>query len=188
MDELCKQLVSEIRAGLPLKPGKPATFDYQYKREGVGDVFLFVEPLRGIRYTFVEPFRTKKEWVLTLKTVIETHYADAAKIRIVLDNLNTHKPSSFYEILPPDQARSLLDKLEFHYTPIHASWLNIAESEFSVLARQCLKKRISSLEILDREVTAWTDHRNTKCKKVNWQFTTSDARIKLKQLYPSIQS
>ena len=186
MDELSRQLIRERILPLAVKPGHPLRYDYQYIREGVCNLFLFVEQLRGWRYVTVESRRTKKEWVKTLQYIIETFYADAKKIRLVVDNLNTHNPAALYEILPTEQARALLDKLEFHYTPKHASWLNIAECEISVLSRQCLNKRIPTQSQMRATVTSWFEHRNAKTKEIHWQFTTADARIRLQSLYPSI--
>jgi hypothetical protein len=188
MDEANKQLVQELRPKLPMVPGHPETYDHQYKRAGVCNLFMFVEPLSGWRSVFIEDFRRKKEWVQCIKTLLETQYKDAKVVRIVLDNLNTHNPSAFYQFYPPDEAKAILDRLEFHFTPKHASWLNIAEIEFSVLSRQCLNQRIPSKEILEQEVSSWVLQRNKNSKKVDWQFTTTDARIKLKKLYPSFSA
>lgn len=187
MDEANKQLVEELREKLPPIPGHPETYDLQYKRAGVSDLFIFIEPLAGWRSVEVTDFRRKEEWVYCLKNLLETQYKDAKLVRIVLDNLNTHNPSAFYEFFPPDVAKSLLDRVEFHFTPKHASWLNIAEIEISVLSRQCLNQRIPSKEYMKQVVSLWVKERNFKLKKIIWQFTTKDARIKLKKLYPSFK-
>lgn len=185
MDETNKQLVEELHPSLPMIPGQQATYDLQYQRAGVCNLFMFFEPLKGWRYIAIEERRTKREWVLCLKELLETHYKNVDVLRIVLDNLNTHNPSAFYEILPPHEAKALLNRLEFHFTPKHASWLNTAEIEFSVLSRQCLNQRIPSQEQMEKTVSSWVHKRNKHCKGVDWQFTTTDARIKLKRLYPS---
>lgn len=185
MDEANKQLIEELRSKLPMVPGHPQTYDHQYKRAGVCNLFMFVEPLAGWRSVEVEDFRRKEEWVHCIKHLLESRYKDAEVVKIVSDNLNTHNPAAFYEFFPPDVAKSLLDRLEFHFTPKHASWLNIAEIEISVLSRQCLKGRIPSKEQMVQKVDSWVTDRNKNFKKVNWQFTTTDARIKLKKLYPS---
>lgn len=185
MDEASKQLVSETHIPLPLKPGHPLKYDYQYQREGVCNLFMFVEPLAGQRHVRVRLQRTKVDWVAEMKWLAETIYPNVSVIRLVLDNLNTHNPSAFYERLPPAEAHRLLDRFEFHYTPKHASWLNIAEIELSVLSRQCLARRIPNQSQLQEEVEAWEIKRNKACRSINWQFTSKDARIKLKQLYPS---
>ena len=185
MDETSKQLISEILSPVPVKPGQPAKHDYQYRRGGVCNLFMFTEPLTGWREVMIRERRTKKDWVHCMKTLLDDHYSEAKIVRVVLDNLNTHVPSAFYEVLEPAEAKRLLDRLEFHYTPKHASWLNIAEIELSVLTRQCLKRRIPDQQHLQREVNAWVKKRNNHCKKVDWQFTTFDARVRLKKLYPS---
>ena len=185
MDEANKQLIEELRIKLPMIPGHPQTYDHQYKRVGVCNLFMFVEPLAGWRSVELRDFRRKEEWVYCIKELLENKYKDAEYVRIVLDNLNTHNPAAFYEFFSPELAKSLLDRLEFHFTPLHASWLNIAEIEISVLSGQCLKRRIPSKEKMIYQVTTWVVDRNEKYKKVNWRFTTKDARIKLKKLYPS---
>lgn len=185
MDETSKQLISEVLEPMPRQPGQPLKYDYQYRREGVCNLFMFTEPLAGQRTVLLRSRRTKADWVACLRWLLEGPYADVSLIRLVSDNLNTHQPAAFYECLPPEEAKRLLDRVEFHYTPLHASWLNIAEIELSVLSRQCLSRRISSEEMLRIEIDAWTIQRNQACRKVDWQFTTTDARIRLKRLYPS---
>ncbi len=185
MDELNKQLVGEIRTPLPMESGKPRRYDSEYVRNGTANVFLAYEPITGTRLTEVTQRRTKVDWAYFIKRLIE-NYPEANKIRLVMDNLNTHTKPSLYTAFKPEEAKRLADKLEIHYTPKHGSWLNMAEIEFSHLGRQCLDRRIESLKILEKEVQAWTRQRNIQKIKTTWRFTTSDARIKLKKLYPSI--
>jgi hypothetical protein len=184
-DETSKQLIQETRLPLPAQPGQVQRYDYEYERNGVRNLFLFFEPLAGQRHLKVTERRTKKDWAECMKYLVDVLHPDAAKIRVVLDNLNTHNPAALYEFFPPAEAKRILDKLEFHYTPKHGSWLNMAEIEFSVLTRQCLDRRIPDGEHLCREVSAWESDRNTNATKANWQFTTEDARTKLERLYPS---
>jgi hypothetical protein len=188
MDETSKQLVGETRAVLPAQPGQPRREDYEYERHGVANLFLFCEPLTGWREVQVTERRTRLEWAEAMRELSERHYPTAERITVVLDNLNTHGPASFYEAFAPEEARRLAERFEFHYTPKHGSWLNIAEIELSVLSRQCLDRRIADAEILWNEVQAWAQQRNTASKSIDWQFTTTDARIKLKRLYPVIQT
>ncbi len=185
MDETNKQLISEVREPIPLQPGQPLKYDHQYRREGVCNLFMFFEPLKGGREVILRESRTKRDWVLCLKQVVDEHFRDAEVVRIVQDNLNTHNPAAFYEVLEPAEAKRLLDRLEFHFTPVHASWLNMAEIELSVLSRQCLNQRIPTVQKLQQEVKAWVNRRNKRDRTVDWQFTTADARIRLKRLYPS---
>ena len=187
-DESCKQLISEIRQPLSAEPGKPERFDYQYEREGVCNLFMFFEPLKAWRHVEVTDQRTSIHYAQQMKYLVDVRYPDAEKIRVVQDNLNTHVKASLYKAFIPSEARRLLDKLEFYYTPKHGSWLNMAEIEFSVLNRQCLNRRISSQETLRQEVQAWEQKRNQTSSPVDWQFTTEDARIKLTRLYPSIST
>lgn len=187
-DETSKQLIKETRLPLPAEPGQVQRYDYEYERNGVRNLFLFLEPLAGWRNVKVTQRRTKKDWACCMKQLVDEFYPDALRIRVVLDNLNTHNPAALYEMFEPAEARRLLDKLEFHYTPKHGSWLNMAEIEFSVLTRQCLDRRIPDATTLCLEVDAWETERNTKATKVNWRFTTEDARIKLKRLYPSFDA
>jgi hypothetical protein len=188
MDETSKQLVGETRLPLPVEPGQPQREDYEYERCGVANLFLFCEPLTGWREVQVTERRTRPDWALAMRVLSDQHYPMAERITVVLDNLNTHGPASFYEAFALLEARHLVERFEFHYTPKHGSWLNIAEIEFSVLSRQCLDRRIGNAEILQSEVQAWTQQRNTASKRIDWQFTTADARTKLRRLYPIIQT
>jgi hypothetical protein len=187
-DETSKQLISETRVPLPPTPGQVARYDYEYRRNGVRNLFLFFEPLRGWRHVKVTERRTKVDWAYCMKQLVDEFYPHAIRIRVVQDQLNTHNPAALYEVFEPKEAKRLLDRLEFHYTPKHGSWLNMAEIEFSVLSRQCLDQRIPDETTLQREVAAWEEARNANEAKVNWRFTTQDARIKLKRLYPSFQA
>jgi len=184
-DEVSKQLIEETRQVIPAKAGQIERYDYEYKRKGTANLFVCFEPLAGQRTITVTDRRTKQDFALQMKALVE-RYPDATKIRIVLDNLNTHKASALYEKFIPEQARQILDKLEFHYTPVHASWLNMAEIEINVLSNQCLDRRIPSSEILSSEVEAHESNRNDINATVNWQFTCTDARHKLTRFYPSI--
>jgi hypothetical protein len=187
MDETSKQLLREPRASLPPAPGQPARTDYEYERGGVANLFLFCEPLRGRRWVTVTDQRTKVDWAHQIKELVDVRYPDAERIVLVMDNLNTHSPASLYEAFPPAEAKRLADKLEIHPTPKHGSWLNVAEIELSVLSRQCLDRRLPDFATLETEVAAWQDRRNASATTVDWRFTTTDARIKLKRLYPSVQ-
>lgn len=184
MDEASKQLVGEIRDPLAARPGDPQRIDSEYVRNGTCNLFLFCEPLAGRRHVRVTERRTKIDWAWALRDYLQHFYSDAEKIVLVMDNLNTHNPGSFYEAFDPQQAHALTNRLEIHYTPKHGSWLNIAECELSVLARQCLSRRIESAELLASEAAAWERNRNSQFRQVNWQFRTPDARIKLRRLYP----
>jgi len=186
MDESNKQLSIEVRVPIPAGPGQTRREDSQWERNGVADIFMFVEPLQGRRFTAVTEQRKAVDWAHQIKELLTVHYPNAPKVCLVMDNLNTHDIGSLYKAFPPEEARSLAKRLEIHYTPKHGSWLNIAECELSVLCRQCLDRRIPNIEAMRREVDAWANDRNTKTKKVDWQFTTADARIKLKHLYPQI--
>ncbi len=186
MDELTKQLIGETCVPLPMEPGAPARYDTEYIRNGVRNIFVVVEPLQGRRYVEVTERRTRQDWAEFMRTIADVRYADAERIRVVLDNLNTHGPASFYEAFPAAEARRLTERFEFHYTPKHGSWLNVAEIELSVLARQCLNRRIPDPEMLEHEVRAWVADRNAATTRIDWRFTTADARIKLKHLYPSL--
>ena len=186
MDETSKQLVADIRTPLPAAPGQTECYDYEYERHGVSNLFMFFEPLRSWRRVTVTERRTKKDWAHCIRELVDLDFPDALRIGIVLDNLNTHVPAALYETFEPAEAKRIVDRLEFHYTPKHGSWLNMAEIELSVLSRQCLDQRIASRAALEQEVVAWQTQRNAKCATVDWRFTTDDARIKLKQLYPSI--
>jgi hypothetical protein len=184
MDEMGKNLVKDKYPPEPAKPGQVAREDYTYEKKGSENLFIAYEPLAGKRYLKVTEHRTKKDWALFMQEVLEEHYPDAPKVVLVMDNLNTHTPASFYEILPPKQAKALIDRLEIRYTPKHASWLNIAEIELSVLVRQGPAHNIATVEELCQQVQRWQEHRNQRVGTVNWQFRTTDARIKLKRLYP----
>lgn len=187
MDETSKQLLAEVQEPVAMQPGQPERYDYEYERAGVANLFMFVEPLAGQRYIQVTQRRTKIDWAEALRELADVHYPEAEVIVVVLDNLNTHSPASFYEAFAPEEARRLAARFEFHYTPKHGSWLNIAEIELSALNRQCLAGRIPDLTILVAEVKAWEEERNASVVKVHWRFTTADARIKLAHLYPRIQ-
>lgn len=186
MDESPKQLIEEARSSLPIKPGCDKRVDYEYIRHGIVNVFMANEPLKGKRYTQITKFKTKKEWALFIKMIADEKYPDAEKITLVMDNFKTHAASAFYETFEPKQAKKLWDRFEFIFTPKHGSWLNIAEIELHVLNGQCLNRHISTIEEIKEEVDAWQKDRNNKNSKINWRFTTKNARIKLKRLYPSI--
>jgi hypothetical protein len=186
MDEASKQLIAEVRQPLPAQPGRTAKYDSEYERRGTANFFMAVEPLAGKRTVRVTDRRTKIDWAQFVRHLLLTVYAEAAKIVLVMDNLNTHGIGSLYEAFDPATARALASRLEIHHTPKHGSWLNMAETELSVLSRQCLDRRIDAKEIMASEVATWEEDRNTSQSRIDWQFTTADARIKLKRLYPSI--
>jgi hypothetical protein len=186
MDETSKQLIKETRCPIAPKPGRPARYDYEYDRNGVCNLFMFFEPLAGKRHVSVTERRTKADWAMQIKQLLDVHYPAAKKVTLVMDNLNTHTGASLYEVFQPNEARRLLDRLEIHYTPKHGSWLNIAEIELGVLSRQCLDRRIPDKATLTTEVAAWQKRRNFSEAKVDWRFTTAEARIKLKHLYPTL--
>ncbi len=186
MDELHKQRVEETRTPVPVKPGQPERYDYEYERNGTANVFLFTEPLQNVRWTSVTEQRTRYDWAHQIKDLVNVRYPHAEKVVLVMDNLNTHTPGALYEAFARAEAQRLADKLEIHYTPQHGSWLTIAEIELSVLTKQCLDRRIPDIETLRGEVTAWHHRRNALGGRVDWRFTTADARVKLKRLYPSI--
>ncbi len=186
MDESSKQHLKDVRKVLPMAPGKPERFDTEYERNGTSNLFIFFEPLRGWRRIDITARRTAVDWALQIRKLVDEDYPDAQTIRLVMDNLNTHIGASLYKAFDPTEARRLLDKLEFHYTPKHGSWLNMAEIEFSVLSRQCMRNRMANRAYLTQEVTAWVNNRNAKESEMNWRFTTEDARIKLKHLYPTL--
>jgi transposase len=186
MDESTKQHIQETKVPIPMKPGKPLKYDYEYKRNGVSSLFVFFSPDKSWRNVIVEDFKRTQEWVKHMKDLSDIHFPDMKKIHIVLDNFKTHNPAKFYEYFEPQTARRLIEKFEFHFTPKHASWLNMAEIEFSVLFGQALNKRIANQETLKKEIKAWQDNRNANTKTTDWKFTTKDARIKLKKLYPTI--
>ena len=187
MDEMPKQLLTDTRESLPVQPGKAERYDYEYKRGGVADLFMLFEPLAGKRHIEITDQRRRIEWAEVMRLVADELYPDAEKIVVVLDNLNTHVLAAFYLAFEPCEARRLIERFELHYTPKHGSWLNMAEIELSALVRQCLDRRIPDKETLIREVKAWEDQRNSEVIKVHWQFTTADARVKLKSLYPKFQ-
>jgi transposase len=186
-DESPVQLVSETRSPLPIRPGQPACYDYEYKREGTANLFLFVQPLLGWRRVNVTTRRTKQDFAQQMKLLVDVYFPDAKLIRLVVDNLNTHTPAALYEAFVPAEARRITRKLEFHYTPKHSSWLNMAECEFAVLATQCLGRRIADVKTLKLEIDPWQTKRNQAKTKINWQFGTDLARVKLKRLYPSLE-
>jgi hypothetical protein len=187
LDETSKQLVADTREPLPAAPGQPARVDYEYERKGTANLFMVFEPLTGYRQVKVTERRTAVDFAYVIQALVDVQYPQAEKIVLVLDNLNTHTPASLYEAFAPAEARRLMERLEIHHTPKHGSWLNMAEIELSVLARQCLDRRIPDPTILAQEVAAWERQRNAAQCRVDWRFTTHDARIKLKRLYPSIQ-
>jgi hypothetical protein len=185
MDESPKQLIGESRIPIPAKPGRAARYDYEYVRNGTCNIFIATEPLMGKRLVKVTETRKKQDWSRFLAD-IAAKYKHAEKITLVMDNLNTHVPGSLYETWPPEQAKALLDRFDFVYTPKHGSWLNMAEIELRVLSGQCLHRRIDKIAEVKREVSVWQRERNNKEATINWRFTTTDSRIKLKHLYPSI--
>lgn len=184
-DETSKQLIGEVRMPLPAQPGHAARYDYAYQRNGTRNLFLFVEPQAGWRHVVVTEHRPMQDFAHQMQWLVDERYPEAEVIRVVLDNLNTHKPASLYETFPPAEAHRIRQKLEFHYTPKHGSWLNMAEIEFSILARQCLHRRIATEAVLQRELAAVEAARNAAQATINWQFTTAQARVKLHRLYPS---
>jgi len=187
LDETSKQLIGETRTPVPACPSQPARYDYEYKRNGVANLFMIFEPLVGKRHVKVTQRRTKIDWAYCVREMVDQIYPDAEQIVLVMDNLNTHNKSSLYEAFEPAEAKRIANKLEIHYTPKHGSWLDMAEIELGILARQCLSRRIDNMEQLKDEVAAWQVIRNTAEAKVNWRFTTKEARIKLRKLYPSIE-
>lgn len=187
VDEGGKQLIGDVREPLPVRPGSPAKQDSEYERGGMANLFMAFEPLAGWRHVEVTERKTSVDFATFLHGLSDKYYAKADRIVLVCDNLNTHSPASLYEVFEPAEARRLAERFEWHYTPKHGSWLNMAEMELSVVARQCLDRRIPDLETLQCEVAAWVKTRNKAVVKVDWQFTTAKARIKLKKLYPTIQ-
>lgn len=186
MDESSKQLLGEVRETWPVEPGQPARYDSEYKRNGTRNLFLAFAPLSGWRDVTVTERRTKQDWAQYMKALVDVHFPEADLITVVLDNLNTHTQASLYETFEPAEARRIARKLDLHYTPKHGSWLNMAEIEFSALSRQCLNRRLADAHALTREVAAWVADRNAHGTTIEWRFTTDDARIKLKRLYPTI--
>lgn len=188
MDETSKQQVKEVRNPIPMQTGKPERFDTEYERNGVSSVFMFFAPLDGWRHVEVTDRRTAKDWALQLKKLVDEYYPEAEIIRLVMDNLNTHTKASLYKAFEPEEANRIANKIEIHYTPKHGSWLNMAEIELSILSRQCLNRRISEQAVLKTEILSWEKKRNQIEAKMDWQFTTADARVKLKKLYPTISA
>ena len=186
MDESCKQMIGEVRDSIPCAPGRSVRMDDEYVRNGVAEIFMEVEPLAGKRHVAVTERRTRKDWALQIKQMLDERYSDAIKVRLVMDNLNTHGIASLYETFEPREARRLAERLDIHYTPKHGSWLNMAEIELSVLKGQCLDRRIPDITTMRSQVAAWERNRNNRPRKIDWQFTTPDARVKLKRLYPNL--
>lgn len=185
IDESSKQLIREVRAPIPVQPGETEKYDSEYERNGVCNLFMIFAPLKGWRHVKITDRRTKVDWAECVKDIVDTHFPNAEKVILVEDNLNTHKPASLYEAFAPEEALRISKRLEFHYTPKHGSWLDMAEIEFSILASQCLDRRIEYKETLKQEVVFWEKQRNAESAKIDWRFTTEDARVKLKKLYPS---
>jgi hypothetical protein len=186
LDETSKQLISETRVPIPAKPGQVARYDYEYERNGTANLFMLFAPLEGWRHVEVTDRHTAVDYAHILKELSDTRFPEVEKIVLVQDNLNTHKPASLYQAFPAADARRLVERFEWHYTPKHGSWLDMAESELGVLSSQCLDRRIPDKQTLIEEVAAWEDRRNRHHTKADWQFTTVDARVKLKRLYPAI--
>jgi hypothetical protein len=187
VDETFTQLIGESLEPLPMRPGKVERYDHVYVRNGTANLFLACEPLAGWRHVEVTEHRRRTDWALFIRSLLEGRYREAERLVLVMDQLNTHSPASLYEAFPPEEAKRLADRLEIHHTPKHGSWLNMAEIELSALARQCLSRRIARQDTLERRVAQWQADRNAAEAKVKWQFTTADARIKLRSLYPSLQ-
>ena len=187
MDETSKQLVKETRVSQPARPGQPERFDYEYERNGTANVFMFCEPMAGRRQVSVTDRRTKCDWAEQVRTLLDVHYPRAERVTLVMDNLNTHALASLYEALEPSEARRLIDRLEVVYTPKHGSWLNMAEIELGVLSRQCMGGRVPDQPTLVAAVQRWQKDRNADRSKIDWRFTTAEARIKLRRLYPTVQ-
>jgi hypothetical protein len=185
LDETSRQLLGEARPPAPASPGQPARHDPEYVRNGVANCFLVTEPLRGWRSVLVSDQRTRLDFAACVRELVDVHYPDAERIVLVLDQLNTHSPASLYAAFPPAEAKRLADRLELHHTPKHGSWLNMAELELSVLQRQCLRQRLPDRDAMAQEVGAWARRRNDHTKRIDWQFTTADARTKLRRLYPA---
>jgi hypothetical protein len=184
-DEASKQLFGEVRPALPPRPGSPAKQDYEYERKGVCCQLMLCEPLRGWRHVVVTARRTRRDYAACIKELVDVHYPRVVKIRLVQDNLNTHDGASLYEAFPPAEARRLLDKIEWHYTPKHGSWVNMAETEIRIMNGQCLDRRMDSQELIAREVATWEAKRNAREARIHWTFTLAAARQKLRKLYPS---
>ena len=188
MDEASKQLLKDLTEPIPMASGRPQREDYHYQRNGTQAIFCFFDPNRGWRRMAVGDSRTAVDWAEQVRILLEVDYPKAKKVKLVCDNLNTHTTASLYEAFPAEQAWALAERLEIHYTPVHGSWLNVAEIELSVLAKQCLDRRIGTAEELKKEVAVWAEQRNANESKVTWKFTTADTRVKLRHLYPQIKS
>jgi transposase len=188
MDESSKQQIKEARESIPVTPGEPERYDFEYERNGVSNLFIFFDPLAGWRHIEVTDRRTAVDWAYQIRDLVDVYYPEAERITLVMDNLNTHCGASLYKAFEPPEARRILERLDIHYTPKHGSWLNMAEIELSILSRQCLNRRIPDQETLKKEVTAWANSRNDHPSSMDWRFTTEDARIKLGRLYPTIES
>ena len=186
MDETSRQLIGDVCEPIALKPGQVARHEHEYVRNGVAHVFLEVEPLTGCRHVEVSERRTRQDWARWVRSMLTTRYPDAERVVLVMDNLNTHGIASLYETFSPREARALAKRLDIHYTPKHGSWLNMAEIELSVLSSQCLNRRLADMTIMQEEITAWQRDRNNRQGKIDWQFTSSDARVRLRRLYPTI--
>jgi hypothetical protein len=186
MDESCKQLIGEVRESIPCAPGKPARVDDEYVRNGVAEIFMELEPLTGKRHVEITKRRTRKDWAFQIEQMLDERHPDAIKVRLVMDNLNTHNIASLYETFEPKEARRLAERLEIHYTPKHGSWLNMAEIELSALKGQCLDRRIADMATMQAQVAAWENDRNNSIRKIDWQFTATDVRVKLRRLYPKL--
>jgi hypothetical protein len=188
MDESSKQLVKEVKTSLKTIPRHCLKYDTEYERNGTANIFIVFEPLQGVRFLEIRDNRKKEDWAVFIRDIVDNHYSEAEKVLLVVDNLNIHHKASFYETFDPQEAKRIADRLEIHYTPKHGSWLNMAEIELSHLSRQCFDRRIGEKVLLSKEAQTWAKERNNKKPKMNWKFTTADARIKLKRLYPSILS
>ncbi len=188
MDESPKQLISDARPSTPIEKGQEARVDYEYVRHGMVNIFMVNEPLKGFRMVEVTEYKKKKDWANLIKQISDEVYPNASKITLVMDNFKTHSASALYETFEPVEAKRIWDRFEFVFTPKHGSWLNMAEIELNVLTGQCLNRHLSTIEKVQEEVAAWQSHRNNSIKKINWQFTTKESRVKLKRLYPSIES
>jgi hypothetical protein len=187
VDETFKPLIGQTREPLPMRPGSVERFDYVYTRNGVASLFLACEPLQGWRHIEVTEHRRRTDWAGFIRSLLEGRYREAEKLVLVMDQLNTHSPASLYEAFPPEEAKRLAERLEIHHTPKHGSWLNMAEIELSALGRQCLSRRIAHQDTLKRQIAGWEEKRNAARPQITWQFTTQNARVKLKSLYPSVQ-
>ena len=187
VDETFKQLIGETREPLPPRPGAVERYDYVYTRNGVASLFLACEPLAGWRHIDVTEHRRRTDWAGFIHALLEGRYREAERVVLIMDQLNTHSPASLYEAFPPEKAKRLAERLEIHHTPKHGSWLNMAEIELSALARQCLSRRLAHQDTLERQIAGWAKKRNAAAPKIKWQFTTDDARLKLRSLYPSHQ-